>query len=502
MRLSDLIGPGDRVEAGAADLPVSGIFYDSRKELRGGVFFALPGSRTDGDLHAAEALKKGAAAVVSRSPAPAGLPPGAAWVRAADVNDTFSRAAAEFHGRPSEKLKVVGVTGTNGKTTVTYMLEAVLSRLGMKPGVIGTVNYRIGGEAISAAPNTTPMAPEIHALLARMASSGSRAAVMEVSSHALALGRADSVGFDCAVFTNLQSDHLDFHKNMENYLRAKLKLFSLTAASGKEGRTAVINADDPSAADFARAAAGSRVLTYSLEKPAAIGAEDIAPSPAGLSSPCGGIAFTLAVPSGRAPVKLRLLGRHNLYNALAAAGAAYALGVSPADIAAGLEALEKVPGRLEPVRAGQDFSIFVDYAHTSDALESVLKSLRGAQGGRLITVFGCGGDRDRAKRAPMGRAACSLSDMVYITSDNPRTEDPAAIIAEIETGVKGAYSNYAVIPDRRAAIRAAVAAASSGDIVLIAGKGHEDYQIIGRETFHFSDSEEADLAVKARKKER
>jgi UDP-N-acetylmuramoyl-L-alanyl-D-glutamate--2,6-diaminopimelate ligase len=490
MRLGNLILPGDRLEAGVPDLPVSGIFYDSRADLRGGVFFALPGARTDGDLHAAEALRKGAAAVVSRSAAPAGLPLGAAWVRAADITATFSHAAAGFHGRPSEKLKVVGVTGTNGKTTITYMLEAVLSRLGMKPGVIGTINYRIGGEVVSQAPNTTPMAPDLHGLLARMVSAGSRAAVMEVSSHSLALGRADSVKFDCAVFTNLQSDHLDFHKDRENYLRAKLRLFSLTADSGKAGRAAVVNADEPSAADFTRAAAGAKVLTYSLDRTADITAGGPVYGP-------GGISFVLRTPAGEAPVKIRLFGRHNLYNALAAAGAAHALGVPPADIAAGLEALEKVPGRLEPVRAGQDFSIFVDYAHTADALESVLKSLRGAHGGRLLTVFGCGGDRDRTKRAPMGRAACALSDRAFITSDNPRTEDPDAIIAEIETGVKGEYSNYTVIPDRRTAIRAAVAAAGPGDIVLIAGKGHEDYQIIGREPIHFSDSEEAALAVKS-----
>ncbi|HNT97288.1 MAG TPA: UDP-N-acetylmuramoyl-L-alanyl-D-glutamate--2,6-diaminopimelate ligase [Elusimicrobiales bacterium] len=490
MRLGNLILPGDRLEAGGPDLPVSGIFYDSRKDLRGGVFFALPGARTDGDLHASEALRKGAAAVVSRSPAPADLPSGTAWARASDITATFSHAASEFHGRPSEKLKVVGVTGTNGKTTVTYMLESVFSRLGMKPGVIGTVNYRIGGEVVSSAPNTTPMAPELHSLLAQMVSCGSYAAVMEVSSHSLALGRADSVKFDCAVFTNLQSDHLDFHKDRGNYLSAKLRLFALTAASGKEGRSAVVNADEPAAAEVARAAAGAGVLTYALDRPADISA-------AGPEYAPDGVAFTLRTPAGEAPVKLRLPGRHNLYNALAAAGAAHALGVSPADIAAGLEALEKVPGRLEPVRAGQDFSIFVDYAHTADALESVLGSLRGAGGKKLITVFGCGGDRDRTKRAPMGRAACSLSDRVFITSDNPRTEDPAAIIAEIEAGVKGKFSNYEVIPDRRAAIRAAVAAASYGDIVLIAGKGHEDYQVIGRDTVHFSDCEEAALAVRS-----
>ncbi|HOI42097.1 MAG TPA: UDP-N-acetylmuramoyl-L-alanyl-D-glutamate--2,6-diaminopimelate ligase, partial [Elusimicrobiales bacterium] len=377
MRLGNLILPGDRLEAGVPDMPVSGIFYDSRGDLRGGAFFALPGARTDGDLHAAEALRKGAAAVVSRSGAPAGLPPGAAWVRAADITATFSHAAAEFHGRPSESLKVVGVTGTNGKTTITYMLESVFARLGMKPGVIGTVNYRIGGEVVSSAPNTTPMAPDLHGLLARMVSTGSRAAVMEVSSHSLALGRADSVKFDCAVFTNLQSDHLDFHKDRENYLRAKLKLFTLTAASGKEDRAAVVNADEDAAGEVARAAAGAKVLAYALDKPADITAVDAVYGP-------GGISFTLRTPAGEAPVKLRLFGRHNLYNALAAAGAAHALGVPPADIAAGLEALEKVPGRLEPVRAGQDFAIFVDYAHTADALESVLKSLRGGHGRRLL----------------------------------------------------------------------------------------------------------------------
>ena len=490
MRLSQLLR-----QAAAPDPEISSVVNDSRLAAPGALFFAMPGARTNGENFIRQALEKGAAAVVSASEPPAALRaafPAAAFATTGDLQRTLSSAAAAFYGRPSEELQVFGLTGTKGKTTTAYLLESVLARAGAVPGVVGTIDYRVGGRVLAAAANTTPFAHTLQELLRRMADAGAKAAVMEVSSHALAGGRVEDVAFDVAAFTNLQSDHLDFHGTRENYFEAKARLFELLGRSPKPRKAAVINADDPAAGELQRRLAGRvKTFTFGLESPADLRAED-------LQFTADRASFLLSAAGRRLPVRLSLLGRHNVYNALAAISCAFAAGIPLETAAEGAAALKNVPGRLERVDAGQDFTLFVDYAHTAAAIESVLANLRPLARGRLITVFGCGGDRDRTKRAPMGRAACSLSDLAIVTTDNPRTEDPARIFADIEAGLRGAFSNYEVVPDRGEAIARAVGAARKGDIVLIAGKGHETYQIFKDRTVHFSDAEAAAAAIRAK----
>ncbi len=482
-----ITGPGTAV--------ITGLANDSRKVKKGDLFFAIAGQKADGAGFIKQALENGAAAVVSAGGPDAALArlyPKACWIAADSVLKTLSRTAAVFYGRPSERLKLTGITGTNGKTTTAYLLENIYKLAGAKPGVIGTIDYRVDGAVISKAPNTTPLAHDLHALFSRMLKAGSKAVVMEVSSHALALNRVDEAAFDVAVFMNLQRDHLDFHKDRDNYFKAKLKLFSLTEASPKKNKRAVINADDERAGEIYLAVKGRlEMITFGIDKPAYFkaGKAEI------LSDRT---VFELKTPAVTRTVTLKLLGRHNIYNALAAIAAACAADVDLDTAVKGVETLENVPGRLEKVDAGQDFSVFVDYAHTDAALENVLSNLRKMPHKKLITVFGCGGDRDRTKRAPMGRAAASASDLAIVTSDNPRSEDPARILADIEEGLKKDFSNYLMVPDRKEAILKAVAAASAGDIVLIAGKGHEDYQILKDRTIHFDDRETAAEAIRAK----
>lgn len=494
MKLSEVL-QGTGIEQAGRDPEISSVINDSRAAAPGALFFALPGSRADGADFIAQALARGAAAVVSAAEPPAGIAasfPEAACLRAADPLRALSRAAANFHGHPSSRLRVFGITGTKGKTTTAYLLEKILQEAGRKPGVIGTVDYRVDGKVLAPAANTTPLAHALQGLLAGMAEAGALDAVLEVSSHALALGRVEDVDFDCAVFTNLQSDHLDFHKDREDYFAAKARLFDLLRRSPKPGKCAVINADDERAPELLRRLRGEvRALTFGIEKPADVSAS-------GLRTVDGESVFSLTSAGRSVPVRLRLLGRHNVYNALAAIAAAAAAGIPAEQAAAAAGRLLNVPGRLQRVEEGQDFTVFVDYAHTAAALENVLAGLRQLPRGRIITVFGCGGDRDRTKRAPMGQAACSLSDAVIMTSDNPRSEDPLAILAEIEKGVAGRFSNYEVVPDRGEAIRLAVSRAAAGDIVLIAGKGHETYQVLSDRTIHFSDAETAAAAIRAR----
>jgi UDP-N-acetylmuramyl-tripeptide synthetase len=349
----------------------------------------------------------------------------------------------------------------------------------------------VNGQVIAPAANTTPFAHTLQDLLARMLSAGAAAAVMEVSSHALALGRVEDVDFDVAAFTNLQSDHMDFHKDRENYFQAKARLFALLARSPKPDKAAVINADDERAGELLKELGGVRALTFGIDRQAGFRAS-------GIKIGATFTEFTLRAGAAALPVRLNLLGRHNVYNALAAIAMSVAGGMSPEDAAAGVAALRNVPGRLERVDLGQDFTVFVDYAHTAAALESVFANLKQMPHARIITVFGCGGDRDRTKRAPMGRSTCSMSDLAIVTSDNPRTEDPAQIFADIEAGIKDVFTNYEVIPDRAAAIAKAVGSARKGDIVLIAGKGHETYQILKDRTIHFSDAEAAAAAIKGK----
>jgi len=423
-------------------------------------------------------------------------PPSIPVVCVDDSRRALGVLAGRFYGDPSSRLCMVGVTGTNGKTTVTYLCKAVLEAAGRRVGLIGTVSYQIGAECLPAS-HTTPGAVELQALLARMVSAGMEAVVMEVSSHALAQDRTAGCEFDVAIFTNLTQDHLDFHHDMDSYFQAKLRLFADLNPAGRKSRPkrAVVNVDD---ARGGRVCGASRVpvWTYAIRQPADIRAEDV-------QLALSGIRFTAVTPCGRFPIESRLVGEHNVYNILAAIGAGLHEGVPPEVVQRGIASVANVPGRFERVEAGQDFTVVVDYAHTDDALLRLLTAARALKAGRIITVFGCGGDRDRGKRPQMGRVAARLSDVVFLTSDNPRSEDPAAILREIELGVRDVLAEkpvrYEVIADRRAAIEAAVREAKAGDMVLIAGKGHEDYQIVGSTRLHFDDREVARAAIEARR---
>ena len=474
---------------------VAAFVNDSRLAGPGAIFFALPGTRTDGGNFIRQALEKGASVIVSGADAPADLRaayPQAVFLKAPDLQLALSRAAANFYGQPSKRLKVFGLTGTKGKTTTAYLLEKILLLAGARPGVIGTIDYRVDGRVLAPASNTTPPAHALQELLARMIAADALTVVLEVSSHALALGRVEDVAFDCAVFTNLQSDHLDFHKDREAYFLAKARLFDLLESSPKSDKCAVINADDERAPWLLKRLKGKvRAVTFGIDSSADFRA-------GGVEVLENMTRFTLKTAEETLPVRLNLLGRHNVYNALAAIAAAVAGGIRLRAAVDGAQALANVSGRLERVDLGQDFTVFVDYAHTDAALDNVLSNLKLMPHNRIITVFGCGGDRDRTKRAPMGAVSCGLSDLAIVTSDNPRSEDPAQIFADINKGIAGKYANYEVIPDRRSAISKAVKLAVKGDIILIAGKGHETYQILGDHTIHFSDVETAAEAIKSR----
>lgn len=478
----DLIGSVEVVARGGnLAVPVKGITYDSRLVEPGFLFVAIKGFQTDGHLYVRNALAVGAVAVVTQEKM--ALPAGVAWALVPDSRLALALLSACFFGNPSAGLRLVGVTGTNGKTTTTHLIAAVYRAAGAKVGLIGTVYNRIG-ERILPVRCTTPESLDLQKLLAEMVKEGVETAVMEVSSHALELNRVAGCDYDVAVFTNFTQDHLDFHNDMESYLAAKLKLFAgLSRPGGKTGRRyAVINADDPAARSVI-AAAGGRVYTYGVNCPADVQAKDIRVT-------AGGAAFVIDGRWGRHHLTLRLTGLFNVYNALAAFTVGAATGIPPVLVKEALEKVDGVPGRFELVNAGQDFAVIVDYAHTPDGLENVLKTARQIAGSRLITVFGCGGDRDRKKRPLMGEVAARYSNLTILTSDNPRTEDPMEIIKEIEAGIDPAV-RYAVEQDRRIAMRRAFQLAKSGDVVVIAGKGHEDYQIIGKERYPFDDRREA-----------
>ncbi|BCV24685.1 UDP-N-acetylmuramoyl-L-alanyl-D-glutamate--2,6-diaminopimelate ligase [Gelria sp. Kuro-4] len=473
------LGPED-------DLSISQIAYDSRRVEPGGLFVAVRGFRQDGHFFLPEALARGARAVVVDRPEVA-VPPGIAKVVVPDSRQALPDLTAAFYDHPSRRLRVVGVTGTNGKTTTAFLSEAIFRAAGYRTGLIGTVENHVGAEVLPVE-RTTPESLDVEELFCRMVKAGVTHAAMEVSSHALELGRVKNIEFDVAVFTNLTQDHLDFHKTLDNYRQAKAKLFQqLSRPGGKAGgRTAVINADDPSGAAMRRATQ-ARVLTYGVRQPADIRAGDI---DIGLQA----VEFTLHTPAGSERLRLHLTGLFSVYNALAACGVGLAQNIPLPVIKQALEGLPGVPGRFELVKEGQEFAVIVDYAHTPDGLENILKTAEEFARGRIILVFGCGGDRDRTKRPIMGRLAVEHADLTFITSDNPRSEDPLAIIREIEAGAKEEGSpkgSYTLVPDRREAIRQALAAARPKDVVLIAGKGHETYQIIGDRTLPFDDRQVA-----------
>ncbi|MDA8168086.1 MAG: UDP-N-acetylmuramoyl-L-alanyl-D-glutamate--2,6-diaminopimelate ligase [Nitrospiraceae bacterium] len=481
-----LSGVGIRRTAGG-NPDIKGISPDSRNTKPGDIFIAVRGGHADGNAFIKDALGKGAAAVVTEHIPAADQQGGAAFVEVPDSKDALARIAANFYGNPSQKLPVTGITGTNGKTTTSFLIYAALRALGKKPGLIGTISYIINGVE-RPAPYTTPEAPEFQSMLSAMLGAGATHAVSEVSSHALAQRRVDGTGFKAAVFTNLTRDHLDFHKTMDEYYEAKKRLFSELL---DEDGAAVINIDDP----YGRRLAGEtrekrRVLTYALENhDADIRAE-------GASYSTSGVVFDITYRGGRFRINSKLAGAHNVYNILAASGALLALGFSPEEAVRGTESLTDVKGRFEKVDCGQDFLVIVDYAHSPDALERLITAARAISKGRIITVFGCGGDRDRGKRPQMGSIAASLSDLVIITSDNPRSEDPVKIIEDVAGGAAG--GNCRVVPDRAEAIKQAIDAALPGDTVLIAGKGHEDYQIVNGRRHFFSDQLTARDAIRGK----
>jgi UDP-N-acetylmuramoyl-L-alanyl-D-glutamate--2,6-diaminopimelate ligase len=476
------------LDAPALETPCTGVVYDSRSVTRGSVFVALQGQRADGAAFAPQAVAAGAAVVVAAE----GVPPvaGAVWLPVSDARLALALLAAEFNGHPSRAMRVIGVTGTNGKTTTAYLLRAILEAAGIKCGLMGTVAYCIGARTIEAA-RTTPEAPEVQGFLREMLDEGCGACVMEVSSHALALRRVDGLQFAAGVFTNLTRDHLDFHGNMESYFAAKRRLFEMLPPSAP----AVVNIDDPRG--VALVEASGTPVTYAIGKPA-----DVTPGP--LSFSLDGLDFDVRTPQGVAHVKSSLVGRPNVYNILAATGVAAAFGIPLDAIEKGIARLAGVPGRFEVVsRPNDDITVVVDYAHTDDALRNLLETARPMATRRLITVFGAGGERDRTKRPLMGMVAARLSDVVVITSDNPRGEDPAQIIEEVMRGAepeaRQRNAKAQTVVDRGDAIRQAVASAAPGDVVLIAGKGHEKYQVIGGTTFPFDDVEVARAALGSRR---
>ncbi|CAN5843670.1 UDP-N-acetylmuramoyl-L-alanyl-D-glutamate--2,6-diaminopimelate ligase [soil metagenome] len=475
---------------------VTAVAYDSRTVHQGAVFVALKGVHADGTSYAREAITRGAIAVFSESPAPASVE--VPWLQVRDGRASLAALASEFHGRPSEQLTLVGITGTNGKTTTSYLLTSIFEAAGMKCGRIGTVGYRIGEREFEAA-RTTPEAPELQRMLRDMVTQGCTACVMEVSSHALVLRRAEELQFAAGVFTNLTRDHLDFHGDMEQYFAAKRRLFELLPPEA----VAITNADDRRGADFA--AAARRPVTYAIDAPA-----DVKPGPIAFS--LDGLEFEARTPRGTLHLRSSLVGRPNAYNILAAVTTAMALDVPFSAIEKGIRDLAAVPGRFQVVSNKDDeVRVVVDYAHTDDALKNLLETARPLAGGRVITVFGCGGDRDKTKRPLMGAVAARLSDLVIVTSDNPRSESPLQIIEEIKrgivlppdrvgpksTGPKGPACF--AIPDRKEAIERAVKEAKPGDLVLVAGKGHEKYQVIGDRTLPVDDVAVARAALAQRR---
>jgi UDP-N-acetylmuramoyl-L-alanyl-D-glutamate--2,6-diaminopimelate ligase len=470
--------PDSSFPPSANDVEVTGISADSRTVNPGMLFVTVRGEHADGWDHAEEAARRGAAAIVSDRPAPESM--SVPWVRVAAPRRALALLSARLAGDPAEKLVLAAVTGTNGKTTTAMLLESILARHYGSCGFVGTVAYRTGRRQLPAT-QTTPEAPLLQQLLSEMVDSGTRAAAMEVSSHSLALDRVVGCRFDVAVFTNLTRDHLDFHGDLESYFRAKRKLFDLR----KPGAAAVVNTNDPSGRRLA-AEIRPPVLTWSSEAGNAdVRARDV-------RCDLSGTSLEVVHPAGRFRISSPLLGRFNVDNLLGAAAAAIALGIPGDEIAAGSSALARVPGRLERVEAGQPYVILVDYAHTEDALRRLLEAVRALTDKKIVLVFGCGGDRDRGKREPMGRIAGTLSDIAIATSDNPRSEDPEAILAEVEKGLAASgATKYLKVGDRREAIRTAIGLANPGTVVVIAGKGHESVQVIGDRVLPFDDRQVA-----------
>ncbi len=461
-----------------SELTVAGLEYDSRKVAKDTLFFAFQGARVDGRQFAREAVARGACAIVSELPPPEDV--AAPWIQVEHGRKALAVAARNFYARPDERVRFTGITGTNGKTTTAYLADAVLRRAGALTAMIGTIEYRIGEETRKA-PNTTPESLDVIRLAAELEQRGGRYLTMEVSSHGLALARVYGIEFHTAVFTNLTRDHLDFHHTMEEYAAAKRLLF--VPEDGPAPRWAILNANDP--ASPAMQPAGARTITYGISTDADLRAEN-------MRSGFDGLHFDVVYQGQRQAVESALVGRINVSNILAAVGVGLSYGMDLAAIAEGIRTCPPVPGRFERVDCGQPFLVVVDYAHTDDALRNVIQVSRELAGqGRVITLFGCGGDRDRTKRPLMGMAAGELSDLVVLTSDNPRSEDPLDIMNDVMVGLGRLETRDIAEPDRTKAIASALGEAKAGDVVLLAGKGHETYQILQDRIIDFDDRETA-----------
>ena len=465
---------------------VTDVTHDSREAREGTLFVAIKGLTMDGHRFVDDVMRRGAAGVISEFDPPANFE--GAWLKVKNAREALAKAAAVINGDPSHQLDLVGITGTNGKTTTTYLCYALAEAASVKPAMLTTVEYRIG-EKGEPAVRTTPEASDTNRFLRRAVDDGCGFAAMEASSQAIDLHRCDWLRFKVAVFTNLTQDHLDYHGTMENYFDAKKKLFD--GRLGEVPSVCVINLDDEWGRKLVDEldSKGQKVVTYSQRQHADFIAEDID------VSLIKGTSFLLKTPNGERRITSPLVGRPHVYNMLAATGAAIELGFDLDSIANGLSTCIGAPGRFERVPNDSGFAVVVDYAHTDDALLNTLKTARDLTDGRIITVFGCGGDRDKTKRIPMGRVAGENSDIAIITSDNPRTEDPLEIIREIEVGVKESGTDYEILPDRRDAIFRGAALAKPSDVIIIAGKGHENYQIVGNDKFHFDDREVAQEAL-------
>lgn len=498
MKFSEILR-GVETQSRTGEAEVSGVHYDSRKVTAGDLFLAMRGESTNGNRYIDAAIKQGATAVATDSAAEKPRP-GIAWAQVSHGRRALAGISANFFGHPAEKLQIIGVTGTNGKTTTTFLLDSLLQNLGAPPPVlIGTIEYHVAGKVLPS-PHTTPESLELNAMFAeatdvKLSDKRAQHAVMEVSSHALEQGRVWGIPFQVAIFTNLTRDHLDFHGDMQKYSAAKQLLFE--GAGSPPPRSAVTNTDDEfgrKLAEVARANS-SRVITYGMQSGADLVPESIRFTPQGTS-------FSLRTPQEKFEVTSPLIGKVNVYNLLAAVGAAQALGYSWQDITNAAASCKGVPGRFEKVSIGaeQPFTVVVDYAHTDDALRNLTAAARDfvQNKGRVITLFGCGGDRDRSKRPLMGRAAGEGSDFVVLTSDNPRSEDPLAIMQDALVGLKQTGTRHAVEADRRRAIALAIDAAKPGDIILIAGKGHEKTQTTREGVFPFNDVEEARKVLEQR----
>ena len=476
---------------GNTDIDIKGLSYDSRKVSQDNIFFALKGSHADGTEFSKQAISKGATCIISETKIDNCE---CTNIVVDNVLDSMSKISAKFYDYPDKKLTIIGVTGTNGKTSITYMTESILKKLNIDIGVIGTISYRYANVVIDA-PNTTPQSLDLYKMMSEMVKLNIKYLIMEVSSHSLVLGRVSGIEFDIAVFTNLTQDHLDFHKNMDNYFNAKKMLFSSLSVNLKNNKKfAIINSDDfygkklledstVTANKISYSTSSKKSSLFCLAKNILLNST--------------GSCFNMESSFGNATININQIGMHNIYNILAVFCICISIGLEFNKIVDCLKEISGAPGRLERVNGSKDFSVIVDYAHTDDALKNVLSAIKSLKPAKIITVFGCGGNRDKTKRPKMAKVACSMSDFVFITSDNPREENPDEIISDIEAGAKEINkTNYKIVVDRKEAIKQAIIEARKNDVVLIAGKGHENYQIIGRTKIHFDDRETASEILK------